>query len=245
MDYKKILNVFRQNVKTPHCSAVILAAGSSTRMGTDKGMLELCGIPVLMRSLLAFEEHELVDEIILVVKKEKLEECAELCNRFRLKKLRQVIAGGATRAESSLAGICAVSEKAEYIAIHDAARPLVTQKIITDALYGARDFHAAVPVIPSTDTVRFITDGFITGDVDRDSIGRIQTPQIFDADLIKGALTYAVSKKIPITDDSSAFSYTGFKVKAIEGDVSNIKLTTPKDVILAEAMLKERGEGKS
>lgn len=242
MDYKKFLNRFRTNTKTPHCSAVILAAGSSTRMGTDKSVLTLDGIPVIIRAVQAFEKHDLVDEIIVVTKEESVPMIADLCAQYVLKKVRRVMAGGATRAESSLIGVTAVDKKAEYIAIHDGARPLITQKVITDALYAARDYHAAVPVIPSTDTLRMVENGFIGGDVDRDSVIRIQTPQIFDADLIKGALTYAVDKNVTVTDDSSAVRLTGFKIKTVEGDVNNIKLTTPEDVPVAEAILKEGGD---
>ena len=242
MDYKKFLNRFRTNTKTPHCSAVILAAGSSTRMGTDKSVLTLDGIPVIIRAVQAFEKHDLVDEIIVVTKEESVPMIADLCAQYALKKVRRVMAGGATRAESSLIGVTAVDKKAEYIAIHDGARPLITQKVITDALYAARDYHAAVPVIPSTDTLRVVENGFIGGDVDRDSVIRIQTPQIFDADLIKGALTYAVDKNVTVTDDSSAVRLTGFKIKTVEGDVNNIKLTTPEDVPVAEAILKEGGD---
>ena len=242
MDYKKFLNRFRTNTKTPHCSAVILAAGSSTRMGTDKSVLTLDGIPVIIRAVQAFEKHDLVDEIIVVTKEESVPMIADLCAQYALKKVRRVMAGGATRAESSLIGVTAVDKKAEYIAIHDGARPLITQKVITDALYAARDYHAAVPVIPSTDTLRMVENGFIGGDVDRDSVIRIQTPQIFDADLIKGALTYAVDKNVTVTDDSSAVRLTGFKIKTVEGDVNNIKLTTPEDIPVAEAILKEGGD---
>ena len=242
MDYKKFLNRFRTNTKTPHCSAVILAAGSSTRMGTDKSVLTLDGIPVIIRAVQAFEKHDLVDEIIVVTREESVPMIADLCAQYALKKVRRVMAGGATRAESSLIGVTAVDKKAEYIAIHDGARPLITQKVITDALYAAREYHAAVPVIPSTDTLRMVENGFIGGDVDRDSVIRIQTPQIFDADLIKGALTYAVDKNVTVTDDSSAVRLTGFKIKTVEGDVNNIKLTTPEDVPVAEAILKEGGD---
>lgn len=242
MDYKKFLNRFRTNTKTPHCSAVILAAGNSTRMGTDKSVLTLDGIPVIIRAVQAFEKHDLVDEIIVVTKEESVPMIADLCAQYALKKVRRVMAGGSTRAESSLIGVTAVDKKAEYIAIHDGARPLITQKVITDALYAARDYHAAVPVIPSTDTLRMVENGFIGGDVDRDSVIRIQTPQIFDADLIKGALTYAVDKNVTVTDDSSAVRLTGFKIKTVEGDVNNIKLTTPEDVPVAEAILKEGGD---
>ena len=240
MDYKKILDHFRTNTKTPHCSAVILAAGNSTRMGKDKSVLSLGGIPVIVRAIRAFEQHELVDEIIVVTREEAIQSIADLCVEYKLSKVRKVMAGGETRAESSLAGVSAVDSKAEYIAIHDGARPLVTQKVITDTLYAARDYHAAIPVIPSTDTLRSVSGGFIGGDVDRDSVIRVQTPQIFDADLIKGALTYAAKKQIPITDDSSAIRLTGFQVRTVEGDVGNIKLTTPEDLPVAEAILRER-----
>ena len=242
MDIRKFLNRFRQNTKTPHCAAVVLAAGASSRMGTDKATMELAGIPVVIRSLMAFEKHELVDEIILVTREEMLQQLADLCHSYEFHKLRAVIKGGSTRVESSLAGVSAVGGDVEYIAIHDAARPLVTQQVITDTLYGARDFHAAVPVIPSVDTLREVHDGFICGDVDRDSVIRIQTPQIFDADLIKGALTYCVSRQLSVTDDSSAIRHMGIKTRAINGDINNIKLTTPEDLPVAEAILRQRGE---
>ena len=242
MDYRKFLNRFRTNTKTPHCSAVILAAGNSTRMGKDKAVLSLGGIPVLIRSIQAFQKHELVDEIIVVTREDAVQDIADLCAAWQLSKVKKVMAGGSTRAESSLAGVTAVSSRAEYIAIHDGARPLVTQKVITDTLYAARDYHAAVPVIPSTDTLRSVSGGFVGADVDRDSVIRVQTPQIFDADLIKGALTYALKKKIPLTDDSSAIRLTGFQVRTTEGDVGNIKLTTPEDLPVAEAILKDREE---
>ncbi|MBQ8076165.1 MAG: 2-C-methyl-D-erythritol 4-phosphate cytidylyltransferase [Oscillospiraceae bacterium] len=244
MDYKKILDRFRTNTETPHCSAVILAAGSSTRMGQDKSILSLGGIPVIIRAIRAFEQHELVDEIIVVTREEAIQSIADLCVQFGMKKVKKVMAGGTTRAESSLAGVVATDSKAKYIAIHDGARPLVTQRVITDTLYGARDYHAAIPVIPSTDTLRCVENGFIGGDVDRDSVIRVQTPQIFDADLIKGALTYAAKKQIPVTDDSSAVRLTGFKIKTVDGDVNNIKLTTPDDLPVAEAILRER-EGET
>lgn len=244
MDYKKILDRFRTNTETPHCSAVILAAGNSTRMGQDKSVLTLCGIPVIIRAILAFEQNELVDEIIVVTREESIQTSADLCANYGLRKVKKVMAGGATRAESSLAGVVAADSKAKYIAIHDGARPLVTQKVITDTLYGARDYHAAIPVIPSTDTLRSVSDGFVGGDIDRDSVIRVQTPQIFDADLIKGALTFAVKKQIPVTDDSSAVRLTGFQIRTVDGDVNNIKLTTPEDLPVAEAILRER-EGET
>ena len=241
MEIVEVLEKFRRNNKIPHCSAVVLAAGNSTRMGKDKTLLEIGGVPVVIRSLQAFQQHTLVDEIIVVTREDKISILADLCKKYELTKVKKVIAGGQTRAESSLAGVCAVQKNASYIAIHDGARPLVTEKVITDALYGARDFHAAVPAIPSTDTLKCSYDGFIDGDIDRSTVFRVQTPQIFDADLIKGALTHVIGKNLPVTDDSSAVEYTGIRTRLTEGDINNIKLTTPEDIAAAESVLRERG----
>ena len=238
MDYKKFLNRFRTNTKTPHCSAVILAAGSSTRMGTDKSVLTLDGIPVIIRAVQAFEKHDLVDEIIVVTKEESVPMIADLCAQYALKKVRRVMAGGATRAESSLIGVTAVDKKAEYIAIHDGARPLITQKVITDALYAARDYHAAVPVIPSTDTLRMVENGFIGGDVDRDSVIRIQTPQTFTIGAFKEVYHgLTAEEKAAATDVCSLFHQKSLPVGLIAGDHRNIKLTFPSDMQYAQTIL--------
>lgn len=130
----------------------------------------------------------------------------------------------------------------KLIAIHDGARPLVTQDVISRAVYAARDYLAAVPAIPSVDTLKNVEDERVVATLDRECIMRVQTPQVFDADLIKGALTVAAAKALPITDDCSAIELMGVKVKAVEGDPNNIKLTTPNDVMLAEAILRDRGD---
>ena len=241
MERKPDLNkILKRKKKEPHCTAVVLAAGSSTRMGQDKTVMSLGGVPVIVRTLRAFDAHPQVDAIIVVTREERLSEIAAMREEYSLGKITQVLIGGATRAESSLIGVSAVPKEAEYIAIHDAARPLVTEKVITDVLLAARDYRAAVPSVPSTDSLRLVEGVFFGGILDRDKVAAIQTPQIFSADLIKGALTYAVQHQVPITDDSSALSCTGFPVRRVDGDRNNIKLTTPEDVIFAEAILKAR-----
>ena len=134
-----------------------------------------------------------------------------------------------------------VEPKLELIAIHDGARPLVTVELIERTIRAAQAYHAAVPVIPSTDTLKIVdAKGFVAGTVDRASTFRVQTPQVFKAEFIKGALTKAMEKELPLTDDCSAVEMMGVKTVTVPGDEDNIKLTTPRDMILAEAILKAR-----
>ena len=233
----------RKEGERPFCTAVIVAAGSSQRMGNDKIFTALGGLPVLVRSVRAFEENELVDEIIVVTREEKLEQVAELVKKYGLNKVSKVILGGKTRVESCLAGVSEAHHRAELIAIHDGARPLVTQAIIRDAIRAADEFYAAVPVVPSTDTLKLLDEkGVVAGSVDRETIFRVQTPQVFRADLIKGALTEAMKRGLPVTDDCSAMELMGVKTHTVAGDEDNIKLTTPRDMVVAEAILKNRGD---
>lgn len=232
----------RRPGERPFCTAVIVAAGSSQRMGNDKIFAALGGLPVLVRSIRAFEENELVDEIIVVTREETLEKVAELVKRYELKKVSEAILGGKTRVESCLAGVSEANHRAELIAIHDGARPLVTQAIIRDAIRAADEFYAAVPVVRSTDTLKLLDEkGVVAGSVDRETIFRVQTPQVFRADLIKGALTEAMKRGLPVTDDCSAMELMGVKTHAVQGDEDNLKLTTPRDMVVAEAILRNRG----
>ena len=228
--------------KTPKCSAVIVAAGNSTRMGTDKLFLDLCGEKVIVKSIRAFQESELVNEIILVTAQDKIQTLAELVKECGFCKVRKVIRGGSTRMESSLAGISECSSNAKLIAIHDAARPLVTGKMIKELVYAAAESGAAIPAIPETDTVKVRNGNLTDGTLNREELVRVQTPQVFKAVLIKAALSDALKKKRVVSDESSAVDYTGVKSTIVLGDEDNIKLTTPKDVLIAEALIRARGE---
>ena len=231
--------LFEKKNKDPLCSAVIVAAGSSTRMGKDKIMLELGGVPVLARTLLAFENCKAVEEIVVVTREDKLTEVADLCKKYGISKTSKVVIGGKTRVESSLAGVSEVKSDAKIIAIHDAARPFIDGETIENCVEAAAQYLAAAPAIPCTDTLKAVNDrGFAIGTVDRSTTLRVQTPQVFDADLIKGALTRAIRDALPITDDCSAVEAMGVKVYMVEGDEDNIKLTTERDVMIAEAILK-------
>ena len=240
MELTNIFDYIKSKTKSS-CSAVIVAAGSSTRMGEDKIMMDLCGKPVILRTLLAFENAECVDEIIVVTNKEKLEVIAELVKKNNLTKVSKVILGGQTRTESCLSGVCAVNKKAKYIAIHDGARPFVTEKLIKSCLFAAMEFKAAAPGIKVNDTLKTTSSGIISGDINRDETVRIQTPQVFDSDLIKGALSFVISKKISVTDDCSAVELLGVRAKIVNGDPDNIKLTDKNDFFNAESIIKNRG----
>lgn len=239
----KLKKLFRRKQKDPHCSVVVVAAGSSERMGGDKMLMTLGAKPVIIRTLMAFQKSPMVDDIVVVTKMEKITAIADMIKLYDITKVTQVISGGATRGESSLAGVSAVRRGAKLIAIHDGARPLVSQELIERVVKEANEHFSAVPVLPSTDTLKRVDSrGVIVEGVDRASVFRVQTPQVFDADIIKGALTKAVEKRLPITDDCSAVDMMGFSTYTVEGDAGNIKLTLPEDMVLAEAILKSRGE---
>ena len=239
----KLKKLFRRKQKDPHCSVVVVAAGSSERMGGDKMLMTLGAKPVIIRTLMAFQKSPMVDDIVVVTKREKITAIADMIKLYDITKVTQVISGGATRVESSLAGVSAVRRGAKLIAIHDGARPLVSQELIERVVKEANEHISAVPVLPSTDTLKQVDSrGVIVEGVDRASVFRVQTPQVFDADIIKGALTKAVEKRPPITDDCSAVDMMGFSTYTVEGDAGNIKLTLPEDMVLAEAILKSRGE---
>ena len=238
-----ILNIFIKKQEQPSCSAVILAAGSSHRMGDDKLMMNLGAMPVLAHSIAAFQDSPMVNDIVVVTRMEKVEEIAELCMRYGMDKVVKVIGGGSTRMESALAGVSAVSPSAELIAIHDGARPLVSQDVILRTVTAAKEHLSAVPVITSTDTLKLVDgNNMIIGTVDRSNTVRVQTPQVFKSVLIKGALTKAVKDGRTYTDDCAAIECMGVKTYTVMGDENNIKITTPRDIVLASAILIDRGD---
>ncbi|MCL1835720.1 MAG: 2-C-methyl-D-erythritol 4-phosphate cytidylyltransferase [Oscillospiraceae bacterium] len=221
------------------CCAIIAAAGKSERMGgRDKLFIDIAGAPVIAHTLLAFQNSAAIDEIILVVSGENLERAAALCADFKIDKASKVITGGETRLESVLNGTMAASKKAMLLAIHDGARPCVSSSVIAQAVMAARKKHSAAPAIPVSSTVKRVRDGMAIETIDRDGLFEVQTPQVFTADLIKAALTYAFKKSINVTDDCMAAELIGAPVYITEGSPLNIKITTLEDIITAEAIMK-------
>ena len=246
MDLIALYEKVKKEEKPLSCAAVVVAAGSAQRMGFDKLTVMLEGQPVLVRAIQPFENSPLISEIVVVTRADRLEEIAEMCDRYQLKKVTGVVAGGKTRTESSLAGVMAVKSDCGLIAIHDGARPFVSQEIIERCIQRASIQYAAVPVLKSTDTLREVDeDGALAGTCDRDHVVRIQTPQVFLADLLKGALTDAVQRNISFTDDATAVERMGLTIQTVEGDEENIKLTTPQDFVLARGILARRAEQKA
>ena len=240
MDLKKL---FGKEETAPSCSAVILAAGNSQRMGNDKMFAALGGLPVLVQTLAVFQRSALVDEIVIVTRMDKLNQTAELVKKYGIDKVSKVICGGATRTESALAGVSEVRSRAKLIAIHDGARPLLTESLISRTVVAAQEKLSVIPVLPSVDTLKRVdAEGLVCGDVDRAVTMRVQTPQVFEASLIKGALTRAVKNNLTLTDDCSAIALLNVKTYTVPGEEDNIKLTTPHDMILAEAIMRNRGE---
>ena len=223
------------------CSAVIVAAGSSKRMkGTDKIMAELCGEAVIYHTIRAFQKSEDVTEIILVTRAELREEISEACIRKKFDKVKTICKGGESRAESVQKGLDCVSKKCDLVAIHDGARPLVPDKVIHDVVRKAEKFGAAAPAIPVKDTIKVVHGGIVESTPERSGLYAVQTPQVFNIATYRAALERAIGSKTELTDDCSAAEAFGMNVIITEGSDENLKITTPTDLILAEAILKAR-----
>ena len=236
-----ILSTIRKKTLPKSCSAVIVAAGSARRMeGIDKILTKLGELPVLVHTLYAFQDCDCFDEIIVVTLEDLIVEISRLCKEYHLDKVRKVIVGGAERTHSVRNGLREVRPDAQLIAIHDGARPLVTQSILEKTVLRASTAGAAAPVIPIVDTVKNIDKDIITGTVDRSALAAIQTPQIFEAGLIKAAVEKAIADGEVLTDDCACVERLGMKVAATEGSRENIKITTPFDLLLGSAILESR-----
>lgn len=231
----------QNSVRIPYLSIVVLAAGSSTRMGFDKITSDLCGKPVILRTIEAFQNADCVNEIIVVTRKESIPEISDLIHEADLSKVSCVVQGGSTRAESSYIGVFHCDKKAKLIGVHDGARPLVTEDLIQRVALGAKKHMACCPGNVPTDTIKSVNDShFVQDTIPRDKTVCVQTPQIFDSEIIKGALTKAVNDQWTITDDASAVEQLGVSVYVEEGSYENIKLTQPLDYYLAEKIINER-----
>jgi len=233
---------FLKKERRGFCTVVVAAAGASTRMGEDKLFMDLGGMPVLARTLTAFERCDAVQEIIVVTRAESLDRVGELRGRYGLSKLKKVLIGGDTRTASCLAGVTEADAAAQVICIHDGCRPFATDGLIRSAIDLAAKYEAAAPAVPVKDTLKFARDGIVESTLDRSALFAIQTPQCFRAPIIKAALTKAVTEGISYTDDCAAAEALGVTVRLSPGSEENIKLTTPADLAVGEAILKRRGE---
>ena len=227
-------------------SVVVVAAGSARRMqGIDKILAHIGGVPILVRTLQVFQDNESISQIVIVTREDLVGTIEDLCKANGLDKVSAVVVGGAERVDSVRAGLQAVRSDAQLIAIHDGARPFLTQRVLNEVLRQAAQSGAAAPAIPVNDTVKRVDDrSVVCKTVDRSSLRAVQTPQVFQGDLIRAAIEKAVADHAAVTDDCSAVERIGMSVVLTEGDRENIKVTTPFDMVLAESIIAMREERK-
>lgn len=238
MKVTQITQTVRKLLPLRPCGAVIVAAGTASRMGgIDKVMAQLGGEPMILRTVRTFQQCDAIKEIVVVTRPDLILPIMHLCAAFD--KVKAVVVGGATRADSVQAGMNALSCKSGMVAVQDGARPLVTWQVIDRVVRAANTYGAAAPAIPVKDTVKTVQGGVVINTPDRSLLQAVQTPQVFDYDLLRGALKKAKQEEAQITDDCSAVERLGMSVKIVEGDERNIKITTPLDLKIAEMFLEE------
>ena len=225
----------------PFVTAVIVAAGNSTRMGgVNKQFLLIDGVPVLIRTLLAFSQSDMIDEIIVAAREEDIPKMFTMIKEYKVLKVTDIVKGGKTRQESVFNAIRRSSPLSEYFAIHDGARPLVTEKIIEDTVCEAFSTGAAATGVRVKDTVKVVNEnGFITATPDRNYLWAVHTPQVFERRLYLSAIDNVLNSEM-FTDDCKLLEEYGAEVKMVEGSYENIKITTPEDTDIAQAILYRR-----
>lgn len=220
------------------CAAVVPAAGASARMeGRDKLLEPLGDVPVLIHTLRALDACALISEIVVVTRADLIVPVGQLCQDCAFSKVSKVVVGGETRTASVLAGIRECRQDASLIAIHDGARPLVSQQVLEQAIRRAAECGAAAPAVPVKDTIKRAAGGIVASTPERSELFAVQTPQVFEASLIRAALEKAQAEGAPLTDDCSAVERLGMPVALTAGSYENIKITTPEDLAVGEALL--------
>lgn len=237
----KLTKAARKVIPCKSCGAVIVAAGSARRMaGVDKIMAELKGEPLIVHTVRAFQETAVIKEIVIVTRPDLIVPVSDLCQKAGMTKVTLVVAGGETRQASVMLGLGCLSKKMKLAAIQDGARPLVTAQLIDRVVRAANTYGAASPGVPVKDTIKEARGGIVQSTPDRKLLFAAQTPQVFDFDLLRGALTRAEQEKAELTDDCSAVERLGMSVRLVPGEEDNIKVTTRQDLLLARVLMEER-----
>ena len=238
MKFTDVSKKARRVLPLKYCGAVIVAAGSASRMGgIDKVMATLGGEPMIVRTVRNFQNCDAVREIVVVTRADLIVPIMDLCSGFD--KVKAVVVGGESRQASVMAGLNALSGKVGLVAVHDGARPLVSWQVIDRTVRAAHTYGAAAPGIPVKDTIKTVKGSIVQSTPDRSNLRAIQTPQIFDKDILRAALRLAQKDQAVVTDDCSAVERMGMSVKIVEGDERNLKVTTPIDLKIAELLLEE------
>jgi 2-C-methyl-D-erythritol 4-phosphate cytidylyltransferase len=222
-------------------AAIIVAAGSSRRMGFDKLFAELAGKPVIAHAISAFEKTNPVVSIIIVSRENRHRAIEKIVGDQKFKKVHAIVKGGEHRQDSVCAGLDHLPDNVRYVAVHDAARPLVTSDQIEQVYETARKHGAASLAAPVSDTLKRVdVDLVVNGSVDRNQLFAMQTPQIFERKIIEQAYRAVLAEKISVTDEVSAVERAGGKVVLVPNEHANFKITYPSDLSLAEFVLKAR-----
>ena len=238
MDITNLTRPARKLLPLKQCGAEIVAAGSASRIGgIDKVMADLGGEPMIVRTVRAFQNCDAIASIVIVTREDLIRPISDLCRD--MKKVAAVVAGGKSRQESVHLGLNALPKGTKLAAVHDGARPLVSWQVIDRVVRAANTYGAAAPAIPVKDTIKVVQGRLVKETPDRSSLMAVQTPQVFDFDLLRGALRKAEEDGAQVTDDCSAVERTGMRIKIVEGDERNLKVTTPMDLKIAELLLEE------
>lgn len=227
-----------------YTTAIIVAAGSGTRMGNKavtKQMMLLDRLPVIVHTLKQFEACPQIQEIVVVSRADEIEKYHLFAEQYNITKITSIVAGGETRQQSVLCGLEAVSEETSYVAIHDGARCLITPELITKVLQEAQRYGSALAANRVKETVKVVdASGIITNTPDRETLWCAQTPQIFRLNIYRAAAYSCLESGFTGTDDCMLVEHIGFPVKIVDCGYENIKITTPEDLFLAESILQQR-----
>jgi len=221
-------------------TAIIVASGKSERMGvgTDKCFLSLGSRPVVVWSLLAFEQCADIDQIVLVVKKEQMNAIRSAANMFGISKLSKIVPGGLRRQDSVKAGLDVMDPDTRVVCVHDGARPCVKPALISETVKAAKRYGSGVCASRVTDTIKQVTKSMLVDcTIDRDTLWAVQTPQTFKADLLVKAYKALDGQKAVVTDEAGAVELLGESVRLVDWPYPNIKITVPEDLSLAAAVL--------
>jgi 2-C-methyl-D-erythritol 4-phosphate cytidylyltransferase len=226
-------------------SGIIVAGGSSQRMGFDKLFAVIAGEPVIAHTIRAFERAASISEIVVVAREQRHDEIRKISSGAEFKKIRWIVAGGERRQDSVRAGLECVDREAKYVAVHDAARPLITPEQIERAFSQCRIHRAAALAQPVNDTLKR-TDGdlLVVGSVDRHQLYAMQTPQIFERKLIEEAYKAVYAENILVTDEVSAVERLGHKIALVLNDDFNLKVTYPRDLPVADFIVRQRAKAR-
>ena len=244
-DLAEALRAFAGKLKSRTTAAIIVAGGSSTRMGgnTPKQFLDLCGMPVAVHTMRAYEKSEYIDQIYIVAREEDVKNGVydNYAEKFSITKYRTTVSGGKTRQESVLKGIEALTDDVKFVAIADAARPLTTPELINSVCLSAYRYGAATAGCPAVDTIKTADNHkFITSTVERSTAWQISTPQAFSLPLYRAAAYSALDIGFEGTDDNSLVERLERRIKIIDCGRYNIKITEKLDLLLAETILSAR-----